>query len=219
MRTIRLRGSGLEIPVGKILCLARNYLEHAREMKGEVPEQPVLFLKPSTALLPPGASIRLPEFSSEVHHEVELVVAVGRLANRISAAEALGIVLGYGVGLDLTARDWQKRARERGEPWSVAKGFDGAAPLSEIAPAEEVGDPGDLAIALRVNGQLRQSARTSEMVFKTPDIVAHASRFFTLEPGDLIFTGTPSGVGPIRPGDILEAEIERVGRARWLVER
>lgn len=205
--------------VGKIVCLARNYAEHAREMKGEVPESPVLFLKPPTALVAPGATLHLPDFSSEIHHEVELVVVIGRKAQRVSTTEAMGFVLGYGVGLDLTARDLQKRAKERGEPWSAAKGFDGSAPVSEIAPADEVGDPGDLAIELRVNGELRQSGRTSQMVFKTANIIAFVSTIFTLEPGDLLFTGTPSGVGPVRLGDVLEASIERVGRARWEVAR
>jgi len=205
--------------VGKIVCLARNYAEHAREMKGEMPESPVVFLKPSTALVGPGAALRLPDFSSQIHHEVELVVAIGRTARGVAASEAMRHVLGYGVGLDLTARDLQKRAKERGEPWAAAKGFDGSAPVSEIAPAEAVGEPSDLAIELRVNGELRQSGRTSQMVFKTADIIAFVSTLFTLEPGDLLFTGTPSGVGPVAAGDVLEAAIERVGRARWEVAR
>jgi 2-keto-4-pentenoate hydratase/2-oxohepta-3-ene-1,7-dioic acid hydratase in catechol pathway len=214
-----LRGNGPELAVGKIVCLARNYAEHAKEMKGEVPQSPVLFLKPSTAVVAPGGALRLPDFSSEIHHEVELVVVVGRKARNVSSAEAMACVLGYGVGLDLTARDLQKRAKERGEPWAAAKGFDGSAPVSEIAAAEEVGDPGDLAIELRVNGELRQSGRTSQMIFKTAEIIAFVSTIFTLEPGDLLFTGTPSGVGPIRAGDVLEASIERVGAARWEVAR
>jgi 5-carboxymethyl-2-hydroxymuconate isomerase len=216
LNSVRLKEGG-ELSVGKIICLARNYAEHAKEMKGALPEAPVLFLKPSTALAAPGA-IRLPDFSKEVHHEVELVVAIGKTARRIAAQEAPAFILGYGVGLDLTARDLQRRAKERGEPWSVAKGFDGAAPVSEIVSAVEAGDVSDLAITLRVNGDLRQSGRTSQMVFKIPEILAEASRAFTLERGDLLFTGTPSGVGPLRPGDKLLAEVERVARAEWRVE-
>ena len=127
-------------------------------------------------------------------------------------------IAGYAVGLDLTARDVQQAAKKKGHPWMVAKGFDGSAPLSEFASSEDVGDPSDLAVELRVNGELRQSGRTSEMIFKLPELLAYASLFFTLEPADEIYTGTPSGVGPIQPGDVLEPEIERVGRVRWQVE-
>ncbi len=218
MGIVRFRDSGQEMSVGKILCLGQNYAKHAAEMNMPVPDKPVLFFKPSTALLTPGGSIELPEFSSDVHHEVELVAVMGELARGAAADDALQLVAGYGVGLDLTARDWQTEARERGQPWAVAKGFDGSAPVSEITSAEEVGNPGDLAIELRVNGEVRQSSRTSEMVFQLPDIIAYISGIFTLEPGDLIFTGTPSGIGPIRSGDVLEADIERVGSARWQVK-
>jgi 2-keto-4-pentenoate hydratase/2-oxohepta-3-ene-1,7-dioic acid hydratase in catechol pathway len=136
----------------------------------------------------------------------------------VSPGDVPAHVSGYAVGIDLTARDWQKEAKKKGGPWAIAKGFDGSAPLSEITPAGEVGDPGDLAIELRMNGEVRQSARTSDMIFKVPEILAFASRIFTLEPGDLLFTGTPSGVGPIQAGDRIEVEIERVGRASWRVE-
>jgi len=218
MKTIRLRAEGRELPVGKIICLARNYAEHAKEMKGEVPDRPVLFLKPSTALLAPNDTIRLPEFSTEVHHEVELVVVVGKLAQSIPAERAMDYVLGYAVGVDLTARDLQKRAKERGEPWAVAKGFDGSAPVSEVTLALEVGEPTDLPLSLKINGEIRQSGRTSQMIFKIPEFLSFASSIFTLEPGDLLFTGTPSGVGPVLSGDVIEAEIGRVGYARWPVE-
>ncbi len=204
--------------VGKILCLGQNYAKHIEEMKGSVPEKPMLFLKPSTALSAPGVPIRLPHFSSEIHHEVELVVAIGSEMHGIAVEDALSFVSGYGVGLDLTARDVQREARKRGDPWAVAKGFDGSAPLSEITPVEEVGDPSDLAIELRLNGEIRQSARTSDMIFKIPELLSYASGIFTLEPGDLIYTGTPSGVGAIQSGDVLDAEIERVGHARWEVK-
>jgi 2-keto-4-pentenoate hydratase/2-oxohepta-3-ene-1,7-dioic acid hydratase in catechol pathway len=218
MRKVRFKGSGNEIAVGKILCVGQNYTKHIEEMKGSRPDKPVLFFKPSTALVSPEEPIRLPDFSSEIHHEVELVVAIGKAMRRVSKQDSLAHVSGYAVGIDLTARDWQKEAKKRGGPWAVAKGFDGSAPLSEIAPAEEVGDPGDLAIELSMNGEVRQSARTSEMLFSLPELLAFASSIFTLEPGDLLFTGTPSGVGPIHAGDRIEVEIERVGRASWQVE-
>jgi len=218
MRVIQFRGSSRELTVGKIVCVGQNYLKHIEEMKATRPEKPVLFLKPGTALLGPDEPIRLPAFSSEIHHEVELVVVVGRQMRRAAADHAFECVAGYAVGLDLTARDWQREAKKQGGPWAVAKGFDGAAPVSEVASAEDVGDPGDLAIELRVNGAVRQSARTSEMIFKVPELLAYASGIFTLEPGDLVFTGTPSGVGLIQSGDVLDARIERIGAARWRVE-
>jgi 2-keto-4-pentenoate hydratase/2-oxohepta-3-ene-1,7-dioic acid hydratase in catechol pathway len=218
MKNVRFRQGGSQLAVGKILCVGQNYIKHIEEMKGSRPEEPVLFFKPPTALVSPEETIRYPDFSSDVHHEVELVVVIGNVMRRISEKESLSHVAGYAVGIDLTARDRQRVAKKRGGPWAVAKGFDGSAPVSEVAPAEEVGDPGDLAMELRVNGELRQSARTSEMLFKIPELLAYASNIFTLEPGDLFFTGTPSGVGPIRPGDRIDVEIERVGRAQWLVE-
>jgi acylpyruvate hydrolase len=218
MKNVRFRQGGSQLAVGKILCVGQNYIKHIEEMKGSRPEEPVLFFKPPTALVSPEETIRYPDFSGDVHHEVELVVVIGNVMRRIGEKESLSHVAGYAVGIDLTARDRQHEAKKKGGPWGVAKGFDGSAPVSEVAPAEEVGDPGDLAMELRVNGELRQSARTSEMLFKIPELLAYASNIFTLEPGDLFFTGTPSGVGPIRPGDRIDVEIERVGRAQWLVE-
>ncbi len=145
------------------------------------------------------------------------MAVIGRRARGVTAGEALGRVAGYAVGLDLTARDLQAEAKRRGEPWAVAKGFDGSAPLSRVRPADEVGDPNDLGLELRVNGAVRQSARTSLMLFSTAELVAYASSVFTLEPGDLLFTGTPAGVGPLDPGDRLEAELQGVVSARWEV--
>lgn len=217
MHTVRFKANARELTVGKIVCVGQNYAEHIAEMKSARPERPVLFFKPSTALLPPEEPIQLPEFSNEIHHEVELVVVVGESMRRVGADRALTHVAGYAVGLDLTARDRQREAKKLGAPWAVAKGFDGSAPVSLVASAEEVGDPADLGIELKVGGRIRQSARTSEMIFKIPHLLSYASGIFTLEPGDLLFTGTPSGVGPLVPGDVVEAEIERVGRAVWHV--
>ncbi len=218
MGIVRFKDSGREMAVGKIVCMGQNYAKHIEELKTRVPDKPMLFFKPSTALLNPGDPIRLPDFSKNIHYETELVALIDKQARHVSAADALQFVGGYAVGLDLTARDVQVEARKHGEAWAVAKGFDGSAPMSEITRAEEVGDPGDLEIELRLNGEVRQSARTSDMIFKTEDIISYASSVFTLEPGDLVFTGTPSGVGVIRSGDELEARIERVGTARWKVK-
>jgi len=208
-----LRGTGERLRVGKILAVGRNYGEHVAEMGG-ADTTPVLFLKPPTAIVHDRATVVLPRDAGEVHHEVELVAVIGKPGRAIPTERALEHVLGYAVGIDLTLRDLQREAKRRGEPWDVAKGFDGSAPVSLVAPAAEVGDGSGLAIALRVNGQGRQSANTSEMLRPVPELVSIASRYITLETGDLLFTGTPAGVGPVGPGDTVEAEIERVGALR-----
>lgn len=218
MRTVRFRDSREQVTVGKIVCVGENYAKHIAELKGRIPEKPMLFFKPTTSLLAPQQPIQLPHFSSEIHHEVELVILIGQPARFLKETDALGCVSGYAVGMDLTARDIQREARKAGDPWAVAKGFDGSAPISDFAPAEEVGEAGDLAIELRVNGEVRQSARTSDMIFGIPKLLSYASSVFTLEPGDLLFTGTPSGVGIVQAGDLLEVSIEKVGSARWKVE-
>lgn len=214
---VTLRGSGERLRVGKVLCFGRNYADHVVEMGAPRGRPPVLFLKPSTAIVQDGGVVRLPEGAGEVHHEVELVVAIGKGGKDISVRDALGHVLGFAVGLDLTLRDAQAEAKKRGEPWFVSKGFDGSAPVSLLAPAAEVGDGSGLSMTLDVNGVRRQQAGTSQMLFPVPELVAQASRAVTLERGDLLFTGTPAGVGPIRSGDRLEAEIEAVGSLRVTV--
>ena len=217
-RGIEVEGLGL-LEVGKIVCVGKNYRDHLKEMGyGAADEDPVLFIKPPTSLLVSGGVLSLPSFSREVHHEVELVVVIGRETRGVPEERALDHVLAYAVGLDLTCRDLQKRAKERGEPWAISKGFDGAAPVSSAVAADSVGDPGDLAIELRVNGAVRQSARTSQMIHGVPWLVAYASRYMTLERGDLLMTGTPSGVGPLSPGDVARGTIERVGAVEIRVQ-
>jgi len=215
---VRLRDSGERLPVGKILCVGRNYSEHVAEMGYEEGAPPVMFFKPPTALLHEGDKLQLPEGGGAVHHEVELVVAIGKPGRAIAEADALDHVLGYGVGLDMTLREVQAAAKKTGEPWCVAKGFDGAAPVSDIVSVAEVGDVGRLDIRLDVNGETRQSGSTAQMTRSIASVIAHASRWITLERGDLIYTGTPSGVGPVVPGDRLEAVIERIGTLRIEVE-
>ena len=201
---------------GKIVCLGRNYLEHAREMgQTELPHdwRPLVFLKPSSALCSAPSPIVLPPWSSEVHHEVELVVEVGSALCQASETEAMEAVAGYRVGLDLTARDVQAAAKKKGWPWSVAKGFDSSAPVSSMVPRGMCrGDPLSSRIWLSVNGELRQEANTASMMLGVPATLAWLSTLFTLEPGDLIFTGTPSGVGPIRSGDTIDCGVDAVGR-------
>jgi len=191
--------------VGKLLCIGRNYAEHADEMGGDVPDQPMVFLKPSTAVVRGDDAVRLPPQSQDVHHEVELVAVIGKEGRNISKANALDHVAGYAVGLDMTARDLQAEAKEKRHPWSVAKGFDTFAPLGPVAPAEAVEDPQDLTLRLRVNGETRQETHTRHMIFSVAALVHYCSQIFTLEAGDLLYTGTPSGVGPVEAGDELEA--------------
>ena len=194
-----------ELSVGKLLCIGRNYAEHADEMASDVPDQPMVFLKPATAIIRSGETVRLPPQSKEVHHEVELVVVIGKEGHHIPEEHALDHVAGYAAGLDMTARDLQAEAKEKRHPWSVAKGFDTFAPLGPITPAPDVADPNDLTLRLRVNGETRQEAHTSHMIFSVATLVHYCSQIFTLEPGDLLYTGTPSGVGPVEAGDELEA--------------
>jgi uncharacterized protein (TIGR00369 family) len=215
---VYVQGTGERLRVGKIVAVGRNYAEHVREMGYAAAEAPVLFLKPATAIVPHGGAVRVPSGMGAVHHEVELVVAIGKGGRAIPDSEALDHVLGYAVGLDMTLRERQAEAKQKGEPWTVAKGFDTSAPVSEIVPRDEVGDGSGLEIALDVNGVRRQGATTSAMLHGVPALIAHVSRHLTLARGDLLFTGTPSGVGPVVPGDILEARIDKVGVLRVRVE-
>lgn len=191
--------------VGKLLCIGRNYAEHAAEMSREVPDEPMVFLKPSTAVIRNGETVQLPPQSDEVHHEVELVAVIGEGGKQISADEALEHVAAYAVGLDMTARDLQTQAKQKRHPWSVAKGFDTFAPLGPLTDAREIDDPQDLTLQVTVNGDVRQEAATSDMIFSVAELVHFCSTIFTLEPGDLLYTGTPSGVGPVHEGDRLVA--------------
>ena len=209
-----VRGSGERLRVGKIVAVGRNYSDHIREMGGPPSAEPVIFLKPPSALVLDGGEISLPQGVGDIHHEVELVAVLDRGGKRIAVQDALDHLLGYAVGLDLTLRDLQAQAKEKGEPWAVSKGFDTSAGLSLVAPKEAAGDGRGLAIRLTVNGELRQNANTSQMLNSVAELIAQVSRFMTLERGDLVYTGTPAGVGPIRPGDVLEATIEKVGSLR-----
>ncbi len=211
MHTVVLLPDKRKIPVGKIICLGKNYAEHAKEFGGDVPKSPIIFLKPSTAIIENGVDIVLPPLSKNVHHEVELTVLIGRSGKNISKSEAMNHVAGYGIGLDMTMRDKQSEAKKEGNPWSIAKGFDTSAPLSPFVPKASVGDPYNLDIKLSVNGKQRQYSNTGKMIFKIDEIIAFLSLAFTLEEGDVIFTGTPEGVGQVIASDIIDAEISGVG--------
>jgi fumarylpyruvate hydrolase len=199
-------------PVARIFCVGRNYEEHAREMGLAVDrEKPFYFSKSPTAVRLSGATLPYPPGTENYHFEMELVVAIGAGAFRIAAADALSAVFGYACGLDMTRRDLQLSERAKQRPWTLGKDVEASAPLSAIAAAARIGHPAKGSIALRQNGAPRQSADLSEMVWSVPEIIAHLSTFYHLGPGDLIFTGTPAGVGPVAPGDRLEGSIEGVG--------
>ena len=204
-----------ELRPSKIIALAKNYAEHAKEMESEVPERPVFFLKPPSALIGPGEPIILPKMSKRVDHEVELAVIIGKRGRRIPREKAFDYILGYTILLDITARDLQAEARERGLPWSIAKGFDTFAPVGPRVVEKRELSIDDLEIGLKVNGELRQLGRTSEMVFKVPELIEYISSIMTLEPGDIIATGTPAGIGPLRHGDKVEAWIEGIGKVEF----
>ena len=208
MMEIALPDRDQTIRPGKLICVGRNYARHAAEMKSEVPDQPILFLKPATALIGNGGVVVLPPLSHDVHHEVELVVLIGRQGKNISEKEALTFVAGYAAGLDMTARDLQAEAKKKGQPWSVAKGFDTFAPLGEFVSPSAVEDPQTLSIELAINGTIRQSGYTGDMIFSVSYLISYISFIFMLMPGDLLYTGTPEGVGPVHEGDFIEARID-----------
>jgi 5-carboxymethyl-2-hydroxymuconate isomerase len=202
---------GTTLNPGKIIGLGRNYLDHIRELGNSVPERAVIFCKPQSSLLNDGGTIILPEFSEECHHELELAVLIGKTGKKISAEKALDHVAGYAVALDLTLRDLQAELKEKGLPWDIAKGFDTGCPISDFVPADRVTTPNNLELQLKVNGEIRQQGNTAQMMRSIEEIIAEISIYFTLEPGDIILTGTPAGVARLNSGDLLEGNIEQVG--------
>ncbi len=207
------------VSIGKLLCIGRNYADHAAEMEREVPDAPMVFLKPATAVIRDGGTVHLPPQSRDVHHEIELVAVIGKKGRKISQQEALDHVAGYAVGLDMTARDLQNEAKEQRHPWSVAKGFDTFAPLGPISPATAIDNPQALTLRLEVNGEVRQEASTEHMMFPVAELIHYCSQIFTLMPGDLLYTGTPSGVAPVEHGDELYASATGCDSLRVNVQR
>jgi fumarylpyruvate hydrolase len=205
--TVPVDGGG-EFPVRRIFCVGRNYTEHAREM-GHDPdrEDPFFFTKPADTIVLDGATIPYPSMTSNLHHEIELVVAIGKGGRDIPEAEALDHVFGYAVGVDLTRRDLQNEAKKLGRPWDMGKGFDDSAPIGPITRADPAKplDQGD--IWIKVNGETRQSSDVSKLIWSTPEVIAYLSRYVALAPGDLIYTGTPEGVGKVGPGDEMHGHI------------
>ncbi len=203
-----IAASDARFPLHRIYCIGRNYAEHAKEMGAAVERtQPMFFMKPADAAVTDGADVPYPCATQDLHHEVEMVVALAHGGRDIPPARALDCVFGYGVGLDLTRRDLQAAAKAKSHPWDVAKGFDASAPVSALHPVSAIGHPGDERLQLSVNGELRQQASIGEMIFDVAAIIHELSRLWTLQPGDLIFTGTPSGVAALARGDRFLAEL------------
>jgi fumarylpyruvate hydrolase len=210
--TLPVAESSKLFPVGRIYCVGRNYAEHAREM-GHDPdrEPPFFFMKPADAIVPNGATIPYPQMTQDLHHEIEMVVAIGKGGADIAEHKALEHVFGYGVGLDMTRRDLQGEAKKMGRPWEMGKAFDNSAPCTALKPVAMVGHPAKGAIWLKVNGKVTQKGDLSELIWNIPETIAYLSRLVTLRAGDLIYSGTPAGVGPVNPGDRLEGHVDGVG--------
>ncbi|MFG1242328.1 fumarylacetoacetate hydrolase family protein [Xanthobacter versatilis] len=216
--TLPIVGSDDQFPVHRIYCVGRNFADHAVEM-GHDPnkEPPFFFQKNPDTLVPHGATIAYPKMSQDVHHEIELVVALKAGGEDIPLERALDCVFGYAVGLDLTRRDLQGEAKKLGRPWEVGKAFEEAAPCSALVPATTIGHPDAGRIFLKINGAVKQEGNLNQMIWKVPEMIATLSTLFRLAPGDLIFAGTPAGVGPISKGDVLEGGVEGVGELRLTV--
>jgi fumarylpyruvate hydrolase len=216
--SLAVLGGDRRYAVKRIFCVGRNYEEHAREMGHAIDrEKPFYFSKSATALRESGDTIPYPPGTANFHFEVELVVALGAAAFKIAPADALGAVFGYACGLDMTRRDLQLSERAKQRPWTLGKDVEASAPTSPIAPVSRIGHPKSAAIKLLLNGVQRQCSNIGKLVWSVPEIVAHLSGFYHLDAGDLIFTGTPAGVGPVAPGDRLEGEIEGIGVVTTLI--
>ena len=199
-------------PVRRVYCVGRNYAAHAIEMGGDPDrELPFFFQKNPDNIILQGEAFPYPSESSDVHFEVEMVIAIGKGGSDISVDSALDHVFGYAVGLDMTRRDLQAAAKKDGRPWEIAKAFEKSAPCSAIMPSSQIGHPDAGEIYLDVNGERKQTGNLNQLIWKTPEIIAYLSKLFTLAPGDLIFTGTPAGVGPVKKGDVMQAHLEAIG--------
>jgi acylpyruvate hydrolase len=207
MPTYRFQQYPKHLRIGKIICLARTYAKHAREMNAVVTEDPLLFLKPDSSVIFDHGTILIPSRSHCLHHEVELGVVIGKNGTHISQENAMEHILGYCVALDITARDLQAEAKKNGWPWAIAKGFDTFAPLSDVVLKERIPSPQNLNLELKINGVVKQSANTNQMIYSLERIISFISEIMSLKRGDLILTGTPEGVGEIKEGDLLEARL------------
>ena len=210
--SLPVAGSSKLFPVRRVWCVGRNYLEHIREMGNDEREPPFFFAKPSDALVRDGTTIPYPSLTKDLHFEVELVVALKSGGRNIAVAKANDCIYGYGVGIDLTRRDLQIASRNIKQPWEIGKFFDNSAPCSALRPASEIGHPSKGKITLKVNGNLKQEGDLAQMIWNVPETISKLSEMVELAAGDVIFTGTPSGVGPVAEGEKMECEVEGVGR-------
>lgn len=213
--TVPVEGETALFPVRRILCVGRNYAAHRREMGGDDRDPPFFFSKPADALVTPGGEVPYPSATANLHHEIELVIALKSGGANVPVETALELVYGYAVGVDLTRRDLQNAAKDKGQPWEASKAFDASAPISAIRKWTGPAPQGRITIS--VNGQVRQDAVVADMIWNVAEIIAEASKLWTLAPGDLIYTGTPEGVGPLKAGDKVTGEIEGVGQLAFAV--
>ena len=214
--TVAIAGSEARFPVRRIYCVGRNYADHVREMGADPKsEPPIFFTKPADAVVESGAAIAYPQNTSNLHYEIELVVAIGKAGRDLATEAALAHVWGYGVGVDLTRRDRQNEMKKTGSPWDISKAFDQSAPMGPLVQAGA--HPTQGRIWLSVNGVVKQDGDLSQLIWSVPEIIATLSRSWVLQPGDLIFTGTPAGVGPIVAGDVVEGGVEGVGEVRFTI--
>ncbi len=200
-------GEALDLPNGKVVCVGRNYVGHVKEFDSPLPTEPLLFVKPDTTLVDMQQPVVIPTDKGAVHHEVELAMLIGETLTHVSKERVESAIVGVGLALDLTLRDIQARLKSAGHPWEKSKAFDGSCPLSGFLPMEQLTSLSSIEFSLVVNGEQRQSANSADMIFDTLTLIAHISEFFTLRPGDLVLTGTPAGVGSLKPGDRFSCSI------------
>ena len=208
MKRAEITIEGSNYPIQNIFCIGRNYAKHIAELNNATPTEPLVFLKPTSALAVEGDLITLPSFSDAIHYEAELVIYIKEDAQNLSEESALSVIGGYGVGLDLTARDLQDQIKERGEPWTKCKGFPGAAIVSTFISADKIKDPTDITFTFKQNGELKQNGNSKMMLYPIAEIIAYLSTIYGLSKGDIIYTGTPEGVGKLAPGDQLTLTLE-----------
>lgn len=208
MKRAEITIEGSNYPIQNIFCIGRNYAKHIAELNNATPTEPLVFLKPTSALAVEGDLITLPSFSNAIHYEAELVIYIKEDAKNLSEESALSVIGGYGVGLDLTARDLQDQIKERGEPWTKCKGFPGAAIVSTFISADKIKDPTDITFTFKQNGELKQNGHSKMMLYPIAEIIAYLSTVYGLSKGDIIYTGTPEGVGKLAPGDQLTLTLE-----------
>ncbi len=216
--SVAVTGSEARFPIRRVFCVGRNYAAHAREM-GKDPdrEPPFFFTKPADAVVPADGAVPYPPLTENLHHEIELVVAIGKPGTNVSPEKALDLVWGYGVGVDLTRRDLQDEAKKMSRPWDWSKSFDASGPCGPLQPVSAIGHPSAGSIWLKVNGETRQQGDLSELIWPVADVIAYISEAVTLQPGDLIFTGTPAGVGALNPGDVVTGGVDGIGEIAFTI--